>query len=156
MLLTGVKKGVVFPFDFSDLSIEGLRRTIDMVEDPLLVQVVFVSDYPSGNDYEGIWGTNEPDSIIRNHLAAFKKTLKEASGFPDLELNVLFGSPSAQIARFASKNDAILIVMPSHGRSGFSRFVLGSVAERVLRLAECPVLILKDLVQSEEPTTSGH
>jgi nucleotide-binding universal stress UspA family protein len=39
--------------------------------------------------------------------------------------------------------DAELIIVPSHGRSGFSRLLLGSVAERIVRLAKCPVLILK-------------
>jgi nucleotide-binding universal stress UspA family protein len=38
-----------------------------------------------------------------------------------------------------------LIVMPSHGRSGVPRLLIGSVAERVLRLAHCPVLILRGL-----------
>ena len=39
--------------------------------------------------------------------------------------------------------DAGAVVMPSHGRSGLGRLLLGSVAERVLRLAKCPVLVLK-------------
>jgi nucleotide-binding universal stress UspA family protein len=47
------------------------------------------------------------------------------------------------IADLAKELNANLIVMPSHGRSGVSRLLLGSVAERVLRLANCPVLVLR-------------
>jgi nucleotide-binding universal stress UspA family protein len=47
------------------------------------------------------------------------------------------------IARRAKKLRASMIVMGSHGRTGLSRFFLGSVAERTLRYAKCPVLIVK-------------
>ncbi|HUK39824.1 MAG TPA: universal stress protein [Candidatus Acidoferrales bacterium] len=47
------------------------------------------------------------------------------------------------IARRAKKLGATMIVMGSHGRTGLQRFVLGSVAERTIRYADCPVLIVK-------------
>ena len=47
------------------------------------------------------------------------------------------------IARQAKKLRATMIVMGSHGRTGLQRFLLGSVAERTLRYADCPVLIVK-------------
>ncbi len=47
------------------------------------------------------------------------------------------------IASVAEELGCDLIVIPSHGRSGISRFFLGSVAERVLRRATCPVLVLR-------------
>jgi nucleotide-binding universal stress UspA family protein len=47
------------------------------------------------------------------------------------------------IARQAKRLRATMIVMGSHGRSGLQRFLLGSVAERTLRYADCPVLIVK-------------
>ena len=47
------------------------------------------------------------------------------------------------IARQAKKLRASVIVMGSHGRTGLQRLLLGSVAERTLRYAECPVLIVK-------------
>lgn len=47
------------------------------------------------------------------------------------------------IAKQAKKARASMIVMGSHGRTGLQRFVLGSVAERTLRYAGCPVLIVK-------------
>jgi universal stress protein A len=56
---------------------------------------------------------------------------------------VLFGDPGQQIAIFAKEMKAGLIVMSSHGRTGLAHLLIGSVAERVLRLASCPVLILR-------------
>jgi nucleotide-binding universal stress UspA family protein len=50
---------------------------------------------------------------------------------------------SQAIARQARKLHASMIVMGSHGRTGLKRFILGSVAERTLRYATCPVLIVK-------------
>jgi universal stress protein A len=57
---------------------------------------------------------------------------------------VAFGRAAPLIAQEASSRNVDLIVMGTHGRSGFSHFLLGSVAERVLRLAQCPVLTVRE------------
>ncbi|MBL9161676.1 MAG: universal stress protein [Planctomycetaceae bacterium] len=54
-------------------------------------------------------------------------------------------SPSDCIVRYAEKVGAGLIVMPSHGRTGMNHMLIGSVAERVVRHARCPVLVLRGL-----------
>jgi universal stress protein A len=54
------------------------------------------------------------------------------------------GSVSTGILRAAVEYDADLIVMGSHGRSGPSRLLLGSVAEAVMRKASCPVLVVTE------------
>ncbi len=62
----------------------------------------------------------------------------------DCELVLARGTDFAEvIARQAKKLRATMIVMGSHGRTGLRRFLLGSVAERTLRYASCPVLIVK-------------
>jgi nucleotide-binding universal stress UspA family protein len=53
-----------------------------------------------------------------------------------------WGSPASKIIQDSGKFD--LIVMGSLGRSGVSKFIMGSVAEKVVRFAECPVLVVKD------------
>lgn len=66
--------------------------------------------------------------------------------FADIEgavFAVAHGSPGLEIAEYAKQIDADLIVIPSHGHSGFAHLFLGSVAERVLRHAPCPVLVLR-------------
>jgi nucleotide-binding universal stress UspA family protein len=50
------------------------------------------------------------------------------------------GDAADEIVRYAKANDIQLIVLGTHGRTGVSRFVMGSVAERVIRTAPCPVL----------------
>src|SRR5439155_22269948 len=53
------------------------------------------------------------------------------------------GDEAAQILRVADEAHANLIVMGTHGRTGLSRLLMGSVAEQVLRKATCPVLTVK-------------
>jgi nucleotide-binding universal stress UspA family protein len=53
------------------------------------------------------------------------------------------GSPQKEILQFAGEEAVDLIVMGSHGRTGISRLLMGSVAEAVMRKAPCPVLIVK-------------
>ena len=53
------------------------------------------------------------------------------------------GTPFLEIIRYAREHDADLIVMGTHGRSGLAHVLLGSVAERVVRKAPCPVLTVR-------------
>ena len=57
-----------------------------------------------------------------------------------VETALVTGSPAAEIVRYAAEHDFDLIVVGSHGRRGFRRLVLGSVAEAVVRTADRPVL----------------
>ena len=54
-----------------------------------------------------------------------------------------FGPPANQITEYAAKNAIDLIVMGTHGRSGIEKMWLGSVTEKVLRHASCPVLVVR-------------
>jgi nucleotide-binding universal stress UspA family protein len=56
---------------------------------------------------------------------------------------VCVGVPAQEIVRAAEAEDAAMIVMGTHGRGGFQRLMLGSVADRVLRTASCPVLTIR-------------
>ncbi|MFA9415381.1 universal stress protein [Natrinema sp. HArc-T2] len=62
---------------------------------------------------------------------------------------VLEGEPKKKIISYAADIDADLIVMGTHGRSGVSRFVAGSVTEHVVRNADCPVLTVRGTEQAE-------
>ena len=57
--------------------------------------------------------------------------------------SVLFGSPAKAIVGYAQDNAINLIVMGTHGRGGFAHLLLGSVTERVVRTADCPVLTVR-------------
>lgn len=74
--------------------------------------------------------------------------LHKISQSPDLKglvqsVRVPFGAPGEAILEYLEDEDCDLIVMSSHGRSGFSRFVYGSVAEKVMHHATCPILVIK-------------
>jgi nucleotide-binding universal stress UspA family protein len=66
-------------------------------------------------------------------------------GLPDdrSRRHTVVGRPFAEIVRFGKEQQIDLIVIGSHGRRGISHLLLGSVAERVVRLAGCPVLTVR-------------
>jgi len=61
----------------------------------------------------------------------------------EVKTGVLKGNPAESLADYASKNKVDLIVIATHGRSGVSRWVWGSVADRLLRSACVPVLMVR-------------
>lgn len=81
-------------------------------------------------------------------LAELEKQVKDASGGYDeakyrLFLHTRIGNPAKEIIGLADEADADLIVVGTHGRKGVPRLVLGSVAEKIMRNAHCPVLIMR-------------
>ena len=73
------------------------------------------------------------------------KTVKDAAQKENVPARafVLSGRPSDAIIQTAQEQKADLIVLGSHGRTGVERLLLGSVAERVIVLASCSVLVVK-------------
>ncbi|MGB9987677.1 universal stress protein [Salarchaeum japonicum] len=74
-------------------------------------------------------------------LDAVAEVASEA-GVP-VERVLLNGTPSREIVRYAEDNDIDLIVMGTHGRGGIDRLLLGSVAEKVVRSSQVPVLTVR-------------
>lgn len=66
------------------------------------------------------------------------------------------GSPCVAICNAASMEDADLIVISTHGRSGLKHVLLGSVAERVVRYANCPVLVIPRNWAAVKPSRKSH
>nr|WP_321496669.1 universal stress protein [uncultured Methanolobus sp.] len=67
-----------------------------------------------------------------------------------VETVVLEGNPSHEIIEFADNNNIDLIVMGTLGKTGFDRFLLGSVAEKVTRNSKVPVLVVRGNSEEEE------
>jgi len=61
----------------------------------------------------------------------------------DIEVKLVAGDAPDRIAKEAKDYDADLIVMGTHGRKGMAHLIMGSVAERTLRIAPCPVLTIR-------------
>ena len=131
------------PFDFSKESVEAVKLAETMVDDEPQIHVVHVIPDLHASTYPGLIDSPFDDDVRKREAKA--KMVEELCDVATdaISLEVRVGDPGSTIVKFAGEVEAELIVMPSHGRSGISRMLLGSVAERVLRLAECPVLIVR-------------
>jgi nucleotide-binding universal stress UspA family protein len=76
----------------------------------------------------------------RGSLAQLRK--ERLSRKTSVRVQVVTGDPATEIVRLAKEEKSDLIVLPTHGRTGFTHLFIGSVAEKVVRHAECPVLTL--------------
>ena len=69
--------------------------------------------------------------------------MAESGADQQVERKTIMGDPSNEIVRIAKDGGYDLIVMSTHGRTGLSRLLMGSVAERVIRHAPCPVFVIR-------------
>lgn len=136
------KKKVIVPFDFSDESIEALDTALSLARSPAGVHVVHVLPELSLGEAGVIWDEIKNENRIEHAREAIVAKLPDPK-YAEVKIDVQVGDAGHRIAEVAEKLNADLIVMPSHGRSGIQRLLIGSVAERVLRLAHCPVLVLR-------------
>jgi nucleotide-binding universal stress UspA family protein len=90
-----------------------------------------------------VWGAVTEDTIADSAQQQFAKTQSSHPEFAGLNLKTLFGDPGMVLTDYAQEINAELIVVSSHGRTGLTRLLLGSVAERIVRHAHCPVLVLR-------------
>jgi nucleotide-binding universal stress UspA family protein len=136
------KQKVIVPVDFSDDSLAAIATALQLVADPSHVTVVHVLPEVSTLEPTEGWQPIDPPSRVRRVTGALRERLNEA-GYAAVRLDVQVGDPGHEIADLAAREHAELIVLPSHGRTGLRRLLIGSVAERVVRLAHCPVLVLR-------------
>ena len=137
------KNKIVVPLDFSDFSMSALKVARTLVDDPSHLYAIHVLPPLSPMEPEVIWV--EMNDIAREEHA--EEALRSKLNVPEYEgiqMAVVIGTPSREIAHHASEIGADLIVLHSHGRTGAAHFLIGSVAELVVRYAHCPVLVLRD------------
>jgi nucleotide-binding universal stress UspA family protein len=140
------KQKIVVPVDFSDQSVAAVDASLSLVEKPSALYIIHV--LPVLTDYEAgvLFNTVDDQSRIEHTERALRERLSAAK-YAGFHPQVAFGDPGHEIANYAEQIGADLIVLPSHGRTGWTRLLIGSVAERVVRLAHCPVLVLKAHVE---------
>lgn len=137
------KKNVIVPFDFSDQSIPAVDTALEIVESPSAIHVIHVLPTLEPTEPGVIWSSIDNSGRIHHAEDAIKKQLN-AEKYQGLHVVVEIGDPGHEVSDYAKKVSADLIVLPSHGRTGISRLLIGSVAERIVRMAHCPVLVLRD------------
>jgi nucleotide-binding universal stress UspA family protein len=135
-------KKILFPTDFSTCSDAGLKQATALARDAgATLLIAHVEEpaiaYGGGEMY---YGTIEPD---HKELTAMLRAVVPTDPAVKYEHRLLTGDPAERIVELAEEEHCDLIVMGTHGRTGFMRLLMGSVAEAVVRQAKCPVLTFK-------------
>jgi nucleotide-binding universal stress UspA family protein len=147
-----VYRQVVVPLDGSELA-EGVEPHVAAVIRDQGSQVYLLSVAPLIKGVAPKVADVRPSSVgvqderprIERELAQYLHTVARRLEpvAADVQVRVRFGRPADEIIAFVGEVGADLIAMSTHGRSGVSRWVFGSVADRVLRGATCPVLLVR-------------
>lgn len=131
-------KRILVPVDLSEPSIQALDYAVDLAAFfKARLMILFVAE---ALYYAGDLGliVEEQQRLGREQLARLEKRVQQRGR--TCETILLRGIPYQVIVDEAGHRAADLIVMGTHGRTGLSHLVMGSVADRVVRTAPCPVL----------------
>ena len=140
---------LLVPTDFSEDSEQAARYAVELAKRfQAEVHCIHVVDIPadllSTSDY---YMTGPSEQFIDQIRVESKKNL-DAFAVKNLEgaqvqTAFLEGSPFVEIIRYARDQQIDLVVIATHGRTGLKHVLFGSVAEKVVRKAPCPVLVVK-------------
>jgi nucleotide-binding universal stress UspA family protein len=136
-------KKILVPIDFSECSEAASRYAAllagDFNAELRLVHVINPHAYPFGDKYTAL----DPAELMRQTEDAAEEQLLLMAGKTNVPYTaeIRNGSPSIEICN-AANQDVDLIVISTHGRTGLGHLLIGSVAERVVRHARCPVLVI--------------
>ena len=146
-------KKIIMPTDFSEPSLAAIKPALQLAQhfSAKIIVVHVVSPVPM------IPGMTTPPAVSGLQLLkdmqaasenAIEKLVKERMAGVKVGYFVLQGKPADEIVNVSGNESADLIIMSTHGESGLQRLVLGSVAGKVVRLADCPVLTVKNAQSS--------
>ena len=140
---------IVYPTDFSRASSAAFKRAVELAKgnraELLLTHVlspavpILADGYVSPQVYDDMAAAAQ--AYGQKHLNALVKKARQAGARARGLL--LEGVPHERIARAARSKKADLVVIGTHGRTGFAKLFLGSVASRVLAVSPCPVLTVR-------------
>jgi nucleotide-binding universal stress UspA family protein len=134
---------ILHPTDFSERSDWAFRLACSLARDHgAKLIIAHVIPPPQTVAYEAMPMLPMHPPGYRKELEAKLRSLKAPPGV-QVEYRLEEGFAATEIVRLASELPSDLIVIGTHGRTGFGRLLLGSVAEQVLRKATCPVLSVK-------------
>lgn len=135
-------RNLIVPIDFSDLAIAALDKAIEIAGDVGKVHAIHVLPDMGVVDPVAIYENISNESRVEE----IKKVIRERFTDPkyaNLIIHAAVGDPGHEVAEYAKQEKADLIVLSSHGYGFLKHLLLGSVAERIVRLAHCPVLVLR-------------
>lgn len=141
---------IMVPLDGSELAecvlphVEGFIKGCH-VSNVVFVRVVEPITAPVGNVYIGREESRERESTrksaVKDYLNQIVDRLKHEG--TELHSEVLVGRVADSLADYTEKNDIDLILIATHGRSGVTRWVRGSIADKILRYSNVPVLMVR-------------
>jgi len=140
-------KNILVPTDFSEQSAKAVRYGAELAAkfDAQLHVLHAVDTTPI---MYGETGAYLPQEATADIVAASVRRLDgleiESAGNLQVKRTVAEGHPFVEIVRYGKENEIDLIVIGTHGRGAIAHLLLGSVAERVVRKASCPVLVVRD------------
>ncbi len=146
-----VLKRVVVPLDGSGLAETVLPQVMTLAS-KLKLEVQLVRVYsPPLNTYGVAYGViDQGPSQVRKELHEQSEKYLDgkaagllASGFDAVSVAVVEGDAASEIVEFATSSPQSMVAMSTHGRSGIGRWVLGSVAEKVVQHSRAPVLLIR-------------
>lgn len=140
---------ILCPTDFSEASFEGLKNANELADhfSAELILLNVVSPLPSMPGSTAPTGFHIP-AVLEEIEASTKEQVQKlknkyiSSNIKSKEI-VVIGDPPTEIVKRAADDNVDVIVMSTHGQSGWKRLVCGSVTEKVIRMAECPVLTIR-------------
>ena len=145
------QRTVLVGIDYSETGQLALRRALSLADGGTL-HVVHVIEHATPIAVPGMPIPVPPTQpALEDAAAALQRYVEEQVGAtlggtepPNVSRvvsHLAVGIPADEVVQLASDLDADLIVVGTHGRRGVQRFMLGSIAERVVRMATCPVLV---------------
>jgi universal stress protein A len=137
---------VLHPTDFSDASTVACEKAVDLARQ-CGAKLTVLHVYANPLMAEGFAYVPDPRPELEEQLR--KVGNEQLPIAVDRELRV--GVAAEQIVEYAREHHCDLIVMGTHGRTGLSHLLMGSVAESVLRHAPCPVMVVRPEVKGESP-----
>ncbi len=140
---------LLVPIDFSEFSNQALRYGIELTQRfNAELHLLHVLEVHSSGAPVFTMGLALPERQEESNEVALKRLeALPGSDIPESSRVVratAHGSPLVQIIRYASDQEIDMIIMGTHGRTGLTHVLLGSVAENVVRQAPCPVLIVRN------------
>lgn len=140
-------KKILCPIDYSDCSAKALRYAAGLaLRDSARLYLMHVIDkriYDYGGPIYEVQPSPDEETIAHLKEKLTESVPKEISGDIEVETIVTVGVPANEIVSAAEEKGVDIIVMGTHGRTGISHVVMGSVAENVVRKAVCPVLTVR-------------
>jgi universal stress protein A len=143
---------LLVPTDFSEGSKQALEYALGLARTCgtklTLLHVVELPSYVTDGHTPVHLFTALRDDMQGSAQRELARLLPEDSGTPiEIVRQVVVGVPHQKILETAAAEQVDWIVMATHGRTGLSHMVMGSVAERVVRTAPCPVLTLRPAIE---------